>query len=46
MDSMKRQKDMTREDEHPLDVQCATGEEQRATASSSCKNEIAGPKQK
>ena len=48
---MKKQKDMTLEDEHPLpprseDVQYATGEEQKAITSSSRKNEADGPKQK
>ena len=48
---MKRQKDMTLEDEHPLpprseDVQYATEEEQKAITSSSKKNEADGPKQK
>ena len=43
MNSMKRQKDMTPEDEPPMleDVQYATGEEQR---NSSRKKEMAGPK--
>ena len=48
MNSIKRQKNMTLEDE-PLQVwsvQYATGEEQRAIAKSSRKNEEAGPKQK
>ena len=49
--SMKKQKDMTLEDEHPLPprsegVQYATGEEQKAIMSSSKKNEADGPKQK
>ena len=45
MDSMKRQKDMTLEDEHPRseDVQYATGEEQR---NSSRHNEEGEPKWK
>ena len=45
MDSMKRQKDMTPEDEPPRlhRVQYATGKEQRAMTNSSIKN---GPKQK
>ena len=48
---MKRQKDMTLEDEHPPlprsnSVQYATGEEQKAVTSSSRKNEADGPKQK
>ena len=45
MNSMKRKKDTTPEDESPrwVDVQYATGEEQR---NSSRKNEEAGPKQK
>ena len=46
---MKRQNDMTPEDEHfPLQlegVQYATGEEQKASANSSRKNETTGPKQ-
>ena len=48
MDSMKRQKDMTPEDEpHRSEgVQYATGEERRAITNSSRKNEAAGPKQK
>ena len=47
MDSMKRQKDITLEDEAPRleGVQYATGEEQRAISNSSSKNEAAGPKQ-
>ena len=46
INSMKRQKDMTLEDEPPSSegVQYATGEEQRATTNSSRKNEAAGPK--
>ena len=45
MNSMKRQKDMTLEDESPrsVGVQYATGEEQR---NSSRKNEVAGPRDK
>ena len=47
MNSMKRQKDMTLEDESPsprsLDVQNATGEKQK---NSSRRNEEAEPKQK
>ena len=47
---MKRQKDMTPEDEHCLlqleGVQYPTGEEQRAISNSSWKNEAAGPKWK
>ena len=45
MNSMKRQKDMTRKDEAPrsVGVQYATGEEQR---NSSRKNEEAEPKRK
>ena len=46
MNSMKRQKDMTPEDE-PLrleGVQQAIGEEQRAVTNNSTKNEAAGPK--
>ena len=48
MDSMKRQKDMTPEDEPAWlkGVQCATGEEQRAIIFSSRKNEVPGPKWK
>ena len=48
MISMKRQKDMTPEDQHPRSegVQYATGEEQRAITNSSRKNEVTGPKQK
>ena len=48
MNSMKRQKDMTLEDEPPRseDVQYATGEEQRAITNSSRKNEDAEPKRK
>ena len=44
---MKRQKDMTPEDELPRSggVQYATGEEQRAVGNSSRKNDVAGPKQ-
>ena len=47
MYSMKRQKDTTPEDEPPrsVGVQYATGEEQRAVANSSRKNDVAGPKQ-
>ena len=47
MYSMKRQKDMTPEDEPPRSegVQYATGEEQRAVGNSSRKNDVAGPKQ-
>ena len=47
MYSMKRQKDMTPEDELPRSggVQYATGEEQRAVGNSSRKNDVAGPKQ-
>ena len=43
--SMKRQKDMTLEDEpHRLEgIQYATGEEQKAITNSSKKNEVAGP---
>ena len=46
--SRKRQKDMTLKDEPSRleDVQCATGQEQRAITNSSRKNEAAGPKQK
>ena len=41
MNGMKRQKDMTLEDEPPRSegVQCAAGEEQRAITNSSRKNE-------
>ena len=48
MDSMKRQKDMTTEDEphRPEGIQYVTGEEQRAITNSSRKNEADGPKQK
>ena len=48
MNSMKRQKNMTLEDEPPRSegVQYPTGEEQRAITNSSRKNEAAGPKQK
>ena len=48
MDSMKRQKDVTMEDELPRSdgVQYATGEEQRATTNSSRRNGVIGPKQK
>ena len=48
MDSMKRQKCMTMEDEPPRSegVQYTTGEEQRAVTNSSRKNEEAGPKWK
>ncbi|KAM3847525.1 ribonuclease P protein subunit p21 isoform 5-T6 [Vipera latastei] len=48
MDSTKRQNDMTLEDE-PLrseGIQYATGEEQRASTSSTRKNEATGPKPK
>ena len=48
MDTMKRQEDMTPEDE-PLrseGVQYATGEERRVITNSSSENEAAGPKQK
>jgi len=43
---MKRQKDMTPEDELPRSggVRYATGEEQRAVGNSSRKNDVAGPK--
>ena len=45
---MKRQKDMTSEDEPPRTegLQHATVEEQRAITNHSRKNEAAGPKQK
>ena len=48
MDSMKRQKGMTWEDESPRlkGVQYAIGGKQRAITNSSRKNEMAGPKQK
>ena len=48
MNSMKRQKDMTLEDEAPRleGVQYATGEEQRAITNSSRKSEAAAPKWK
>ena len=48
MDSMKRQKEMTLEDEprNSEGAQYATGEEQKATTNSSGKNEAAGPKEK
>ena len=48
MNSMKRQKDMTLEDELPRfkGVQYTTEEEQRAITNRSRKNEVAGPKQK
>ena len=48
MSSMKRQKDMTLEDEPPRSegVQFSTGEEQRVITNSSRKNEVAGPKRK
>ena len=48
MESMKRQKDMTREDKPPRSkgVQYTTGEEWSAITNSSRKNEAAGPKQK
>ena len=48
MNSMKRQKYMTLEDELPRleGVQYTTEEEQRAITNSSRKNEVAGPKQK
>ena len=48
MNSMKRQKDTTPEDELPKseDVQYATREEQRAVTNSSRKDEAGGPKQK
>ena len=46
MNSMKRQNDMTLNDELPRleGVQYATGEEQRAITNSSRKNEATGPK--
>ena len=48
MDSMKRQKDVTMEDELPRSdgVQYATREEQKPITNNSRKNEAAGPKQK
>ena len=48
MNSMKRQKDMTLEDEAPRleGVQYVTGEEQKGITNISRKNEEAGPKQK
>ena len=48
MNSMKRQKYMTPEDEppRPEGVQYITGEEWRATTNSSRKNEAAGSKRK
>ena len=48
MKSMKRQKDMTWEDEPPMSegVQYATGEEWRAITHSFRKNKAARPKQK
>ena len=48
MNGMKRQKDMTLEDEPPRleDVLYATREEQRANTNSSRKHEAVGPKQK
>ena len=46
MNSMKRQKDMTPDDEPPRleGVQYTTGEDQRAITSSPTKNEVSGPK--
>ena len=46
MNSMKRQKDMTPDDEPPRleGAQYTTGEDQRAITSSPTKNEVAGPK--
>ena len=48
MNSLKRQKDRTLEDEPPRSegIQYVTGEEQRIITNSSRKNEAAGPKQK
>ena len=48
MNSMKKQEDMTPEDECPRleDVQYATWEEQRAIINSFRKDEVAEPKQK
>ena len=47
MNDMKRQNDMTLEDQPPRleDVQYATGEEWRAITNCSKKNEVAGPKE-
>ena len=47
MDSMKRQKDITSEEEPSLrleGIQYATGEEQREITNSSRNNEVAGPR--
>ena len=46
MDSMKGQKDITPEDEHPRleGVRYATGEDYRAIINGSRKNESTGPK--
>ena len=48
MNSMKRQKDMTVENEPQRleGMQYATGKQQKAITNSSRKNEAAGPKQK
>ena len=48
MDSRKRQKDITPEDESTRsgDVQYVTGKEQKAITNSSRKNLVAGPKGK
>ena len=48
MNSRKRQKDMTLEDELPMSegAQYASGEEQRVITNRSTKNEVAGPKRK
>ena len=48
MNSMRSQKDMTPEDEPPRSqrIQYAARAEWRATADSSRKNEVAGPKRK
>ena len=48
MNSLKRQKDRTLEDEPPRSegIQYVTGEEQRIITNSSRKNEAAGPEQK
>ena len=48
MNNMKRQKDMTLENEISKleSIQYATGEEQRAITNSFRKNEVAEPKQK
>ena len=45
IDSMKRQRNMTLQDEYPRleGIQYATVKEQRAITNSSSKNEVAGP---